>query len=219
MSIEAFVTAYGYPAVLVGTILEGETTLIMAGFLAHRGYLSLPVVLAVAFFGTFTGDQIFYQMGRCKGMAMLDKHPHWCQRTDRVFHLLHRHQIKLILGFRFLYGLRSVTPFVIGASGIPMWRYLSLSVVGGVIWTAVVGSLGYLLGNTLAALLREVRHYEGWILALIALTGLTVWGIRRARERRQARHHGHRTHFRPDEGNPPARDTQQPPPTKEPPLT
>src|SRR5688572_33421924 len=33
---------YGYLAVLVGTVLEGETILILGGFAAHQGYLHLP---------------------------------------------------------------------------------------------------------------------------------------------------------------------------------
>lgn len=59
MSLESLVTSYGYPAVLVGTFLEGETILVLAGFLAHRGYLDLPLVILTAFLGTFTGDQLF----------------------------------------------------------------------------------------------------------------------------------------------------------------
>lgn len=184
MTIESFVAAYGYPAVVAGTFLEGETTLIMAGFLAHRGYLSLPMVIAMAFIGTFVGDQLFFLLGRRNGMAMLDRHPRWRQRTERVFELLRCHQTKLILGFRFLYGLRAVTPFVIGASGVSPIRYLALCVIGEAVWIAVVGALGYLLGNAVAAVLEEVKHYEGLILCLIAAGGLAVWGIRARAKRR-----------------------------------
>lgn len=33
---------YGYLAVLVCNVLEGETILILGGFAAHQGYLQLP---------------------------------------------------------------------------------------------------------------------------------------------------------------------------------
>ncbi|MFH1982196.1 MAG: DedA family protein [Pseudomonadota bacterium] len=184
MSIEAFISAYGYPAVLLGTFLEGETTLVMAGFLAHRGYLSLPVVLATAFVGTFIGDQLFFHIGRYKGTAILEKRPHWKVRTQRAFALLHQHQVKLILGFRFLYGLRSVTPFVIGASRISPWRYLCFSLIGGAFWTVTVGSAGYLLGNAIEVLLDEIKHYEKWILAGMAAVGLASWMVHRLIESR-----------------------------------
>ena len=38
--------------VLIGTGLEGETILVMAGFAAHQGHLSLPGVIAAAFTGS-----------------------------------------------------------------------------------------------------------------------------------------------------------------------
>ena len=49
MTLESIVENYGYAALLVGTFLEGETILVIAGFLAHRGYLHLPWVFIVAF--------------------------------------------------------------------------------------------------------------------------------------------------------------------------
>ena len=39
MALEELVRSYGYVAVLTGTLLEGETVVIIAGFLAHLGYL------------------------------------------------------------------------------------------------------------------------------------------------------------------------------------
>ena len=45
MSLPQLLTDYGYWAVFVGSLLEGETILILAGFAAHRGYLSLPLVM------------------------------------------------------------------------------------------------------------------------------------------------------------------------------
>jgi membrane protein DedA with SNARE-associated domain len=55
---------HGYLAVLIGSLLEGETILVLAGFAAHQGHLSLPLVLAIAFVGGTFGDQIFFWLGR-----------------------------------------------------------------------------------------------------------------------------------------------------------
>ena len=64
MSVTELVSHYGYIAVAVGCLLEGETVLLTAGFAAHRGMLDLPAVLAVAFVASALGDQIFFQLGR-----------------------------------------------------------------------------------------------------------------------------------------------------------
>jgi len=118
MPLQTFLQTYGYWALLIGTFLEGETILIIGGFAAHRGYLSLTLVILAAFAGTLAGDQFFFFIGRKKGKAFLDKRPSWKPNIEKVHVLLDRYQTLLILGFRFLYGLRTVTPFVIGMSRV-----------------------------------------------------------------------------------------------------
>lgn len=45
MTLESFVATYGYPALLAGALPEGETIVIIAGIMAHSGYLQLPWVM------------------------------------------------------------------------------------------------------------------------------------------------------------------------------
>lgn len=182
--MENFVASYGYLAILVGTFLEGETILVIAGYLAHRGYLGLPGVIAAAFAGTFAGDQLFYMLGRRGGLPALERHPAWRQRAGRVRQLLREHETSVILGFRFLYGIRTVTPFLLGASGVPAVRFVPLNAVGGALWALGIGVLGYLLGHTLEVLLAEAKRYELLVLGSIATAGAAIWFWSRWREER-----------------------------------
>jgi len=63
MDLQSFIENYGYAAILVGTFLEGETILILAGPAAHLGYLNLPLVMLAAFLGSLSGDQLFFCLG------------------------------------------------------------------------------------------------------------------------------------------------------------
>lgn len=173
--LEHLVSQYGYLAVLVGTFLEGETILILAGLASHRGYLDLPLVILCAFAGTLAGDQLYYYIGRSKGTQYLASKPSLQSRVAKVTGLLERHQTMMILGFRFLYGLRSVTPFVIGVSKITPGRFLLLNVIGAFIWSIVIGIGGYALGNALEAAIGDIKRYELWIFTALAATGMLVW--------------------------------------------
>ncbi|MFM8332452.1 MAG: DedA family protein [Candidatus Methylumidiphilus sp.] len=170
MSLQDWIVQYGYLALFIGTFLEGETILIVAGYLAQDGYLDLPLVILSAFLGTFAGDQSFFFIGRFQGMRFLDRHPAWQGRAVTAFALLHRHQIAVILGFRFLYGIRNVTPLAIGSSGFNPLRFFVLNFVGALAWAIAFGSFGYHLGAFAEALLDDVEHYErialGFLLAL-----------------------------------------------------
>lgn len=43
--LESFVQSYGYRALFLGTLLERETVLILAGLMAHMGLMKLPLVV------------------------------------------------------------------------------------------------------------------------------------------------------------------------------
>jgi len=185
LSLEEIVTSYGYLAVLAGTFLEGEAILVIAGFLAHRGYLELPLVILSAFAGTLAGDQLYFHIGRIKGQAFLDRRPGLKARGRRVQDLLARHQVLLILGFRFIYGIRTATPFVLGASGVASGRYFVLNSCGALAWAAAFGAAGYYFGHALEVLLGEVKQFERWIVAGMLAASVAAWIWSRWRARRQ----------------------------------
>jgi membrane protein DedA with SNARE-associated domain len=175
MDLQQLVIDYGYLALFIGTFLEGETILVIAGFLAFRGYLELPWVIVSAFLGTFAGDQTFFYLGRFKGIAFLEKRPLWHSKTDKVFEMLRRHQIKVVLGFRFLYGIRNVTPFVIGASRMSPFKFFVLNFLGALVWAISVGYLGYQFGTIAEALMGKIQKYEMYILGLLVAGGLFLF--------------------------------------------
>lgn len=186
MSFEQLLAQYGYVALLLGTFLEGETVVLIAGFLARRGYLELPLVIAVAFFGTFFIDQVFFYLGRTKGAAILDRRPGWKVKASPVRSLMQRHQVWLILGFRFLYGLRTVTPLLLGVSGVAPLRFFLLDGIAALAWASIFGTLGYFLGHAVGALLGEAKRYELWIIALFVLLGCGIWLARRLNRKKLA---------------------------------
>ena len=177
MSLEELVSTYGYAAIGIGTFLEGETILIVGGFAAHRGFLELPWVIFCAFFGTLFGDQLYFYIGRSQGKAFLEKRPAWKSKSEKVFLLLDQHQTWLILGFRFLYGLRTITPFIIGASRVSPLRFLVLNIIGALVWAIVIGVSGYLFGHTLELIVDDIKQYELWVFTAIAGLGVLIWFI------------------------------------------
>ena len=191
MTLESLISTYGYGAILVGTFLEGETVLVLGGFAAHRGYLELPWVILAAFVGSLCGDQLFFFLGRWHSQAFLAKHPSWKVRVDKAQRLLERFQRPLILVFRFLYGLRTVAPFVIGMSRVPIAQFVLLNTAGALVWAIVVGAGGYLFGTTLEILIGDIKRYETAILGAIAAIGVLIWTIhiyiRRSRKALAAR--------------------------------
>jgi membrane protein DedA with SNARE-associated domain len=175
MTLEYLIARYGYPALVAGTAMEGETILVIAGFLAHRGYLALPYVILAAFLGTFAGDQFYFHLGHRSGAALLERRPKWQAKACRARTLFERHRIPIVLGFRFLYGLRIITPFVIGMSGFSTKLFIILNAISAIIWAIIISCLGYGFGEFLTIFLKNMKQWDKWIILGMVVAGGLAW--------------------------------------------
>jgi len=185
VDLQTIIENYGYAAILVGTFLEGETILVLAGLAAHQGYLALSWVVLAAFAGSLCGDQLFFYLGRKHSQAVLSRRPAWKQKAEKVHRMMNRFQTPMILSFRFLYGLRTVAPFVIGMSPVSVKRFILLNAAGALVWAAAIASGGYFFGRALEVLIGKLKSYEIYIMGSVAMVGLLVWMFHFFRRRRQ----------------------------------
>jgi membrane protein DedA with SNARE-associated domain len=185
--MEELISQYGYLAVLVGTFLEGETIVVLGGLAAHQGLLKLEYVILAALVGSFFGDQVLYLCGRQWGPRVLARLPSWRPRCEQALAILQRHQIPFILGFRFLYGLRAVSAFAIGMSGVRPTPFLILNFISAAIWAAAISVLGYAFGHAVKTALGHLHDHMYFAIALIVGGGVLVWLYHVWQRRRRAR--------------------------------
>ncbi len=181
MSIPSLIEHFGYLAVFAGSMLEGETFLLLGGFAAHQGYLSFPLAVLAGAGGGLLGDQIYYRLGRHFGPRLPERFPRLAPGIEKMENLLRRHADPVVLSLRFLYGLRTVGPMAVGMSGIPPLRFLLLDSLGALLCAAATTTAGYLFGQTLAWLLADLRRHELAIMAGVALIGALAWMLRHRR--------------------------------------
>src|SRR3972149_4016621 len=158
--LQDFIDSYGYLAVLIGTFFGGETILGLGGLAAKLGYLELPWVMACAFVGALSGDQLWFFVGRRHGRKLLARHPGWNERVQRIDRVLRRHEVPVLVGFRFVYGFRNLTPVVVGLGSIPAMRFLTLNVIGALLWSVSVAYAGYLFGRAVEMVLGGIKRNE-----------------------------------------------------------
>ncbi len=185
MNYASLIEHYGYFALFLGTLLEGETVLVLAGFAAFQGYLALHWVILVALVGGFMGDQIYFWVGRRHGPWVLSHFPGLVPVFERADLLIDRYHEILIVGIRFLYGFRTVGPMALGMSSVLAWRFLLFNLLGAVIWAAGIGSAGYLFGNALTLFFNDFKKVEEGLLAFMLILGFVVWAWRRYRFKRK----------------------------------
>lgn len=183
MTLSSLVAQYGLRAVFFGALAEGESVLLVAGYAAHRGLLKLPEVMLVAFVAGTLGDQLYFFLGRRFGPRLFARFASLSRQAQRVQPLLNRYPNALILGIRFIYGLRTAGPIAMGAMGVPGLKFVALNMLGAAIWAALIAALGYQFGVTMQWLLDDLRTIEEDLLAGLLLAGLAWAIVRRVRGR------------------------------------
>jgi membrane protein DedA with SNARE-associated domain len=171
----------GYVAVFVGTFLEGESVLALAGVAAAYGYLSYPKVVAVAIVGAFLGDQCCFYIGRRYGPRVLERYPRLAAKAPRVQALLRRWDAPAVIVLRFLYGLRIAGPLVIGTCGISPWRLALFNFIGTLIWAPLIAGIGYFAGQALEAWIGRLKHAQITLVMLLLAGAVIVWLVFRWR--------------------------------------
>lgn len=184
IDLPGLIDTYGYIAVLVGAFLEGETILALAGLAAYRGYLDFTTVVVIALVAGFTGDQVYFWLGRRKGQQILQRFPNAQQRADRFDALLARWHAPLIVGIRFMYGFRIVGPVLLGMGRVPAWKFVVFNFIGAAIWAPLIAGLGYLFGNVIETLLDDLKQVELLAFAALVLIGLASFLVHHIRTRR-----------------------------------
>ncbi|ASD96110.1 DedA family protein [Salmonella enterica] len=185
MDINTLITHYGYAALVIGSMAEGETVTLLGGVAAHQGLLKFPLVAAAVALGGMMGDQLLYLLGRCYGGKILRRFPRYHTKIRRAQKMIQRHPYLFVIGTRFMYGFRVVGPLLIGASRLPPKIFLPLNIIGALVWALLFTTLGYLGGEVIAPWLHDLdqhlRHGVWLILAIVLVVGVRWWLKRRGK--------------------------------------
>ena len=162
--------------------------MVLAGFAAKSGYLAFWAVVLCGFIGSVCGDQLFFFIGRFGSARFLKHRPGLHEKVAKATRILDRFDTLFILSFRFLYGLRTVSPFAIGMSNVSIKKFALLNFISAAIWAVSVAALGYSFGKAVEKVLAHVKHVQFLIIGLIICAALAVIISRRIRAHLAKKH-------------------------------
>ena len=188
---------YGYLVVFFGVTLEGagmplpgETVLIAAGALVHRGVLDFGDTLFFGMFGAVVGSQIGYWVGRLGGRPFVLRWGRYVlitpERLGQAEAFFARHGGRAVFLARFVAGLRVFAALVAGTSRMPWGKFALYSLLGGTVWAAAAVSLGYFLWASISLVEHWVGRASLLLVATLILGLLLRWVYRRATRRERS---------------------------------
>lgn len=190
MTIEMLIAKYGLFALFVGSGLEGEMVVVTGGVLAHQGLVPLWGAMLVSAMGSCLADQLWFFIGR------YFRHYRWVQTMmeraafARAKGLLERYPVAFIFGFRFIYGLRTISPIAIGATHVETRKFVPINIVAAAVWGPMFTLLGYAFGRAIDPLLHRLQ--ESMTSAILVAAGVAslalggLWLVRRHRAKAAA---------------------------------
>jgi membrane protein DedA with SNARE-associated domain len=142
-----------YLGILVAAAIEGEVVYVSAVVAASLGKLDAVGVLLSGSVGGWAGDQFWYYAARGPLSSWLNRFENIARRRRAIQNKMHRHATKLILGVRFLPGLRIAIPVACAYSGVKAIRFSGLSFISAFAWANAIMFMIVKLGpSSLSAL-------------------------------------------------------------------
>lgn len=172
----------------LGIPLPEDISLILGGFLAHKGAASLPVMMAVGFVGILAGDSLIFNFGRKLGSSVGRKKGGFFARIitpekrAKVEGLFEKHGQKIVMIARFMPGVRAVTYFTAGSVGMPYWRFILWDGLAALVSAPLFVFLGFHFGSELDYLVAQIKKSQTGVLVGLAVVGVAwyLWQRRKA---------------------------------------
>lgn len=178
----AYATVFGVlVACGLGVPLPEDISLILGGFLAHKGAASLPVMMVVGFLGILVGDSLIFYAGRRLG-SQVGRTPTGFlgkfitpEKRARVEGLFALHGQKIVMIARFMPGVRAVTYFSAGSAGMSYWRFLFWDGLAALLSAPFFVWLGFHFGDKLDYAIERMKEGQLVVLGALVVVGLGIF--------------------------------------------
>lgn len=175
---------FGEAAFFVGFVLPGETAVLLGGFLASQGHLSIVTLAVLVVVSAVLGDTVGYEVGKHVGPRVLrlgpiQKHQ---GRVEQAQDMLRRRGGPAVFLARWTAFFRAVMPGIAGLSRMRYRVFLVWNALGGLAWGITFSLVGYFAGASYERVASAIGKSSAVVVALVVVAGVVVWRVRRARE-------------------------------------
>jgi len=196
--VRTFVADYGYWAVAIALLCEnaglpvpGETTLLLASFLAYSEHkLHLGWIIVVATCAAAIGDNIGYFIGSRGGRPLLDRYRNFFRISpsaiDRGEKMFARYGSATIFFARFIFGLRVFAGPLAGVLRMPWPAFAVFNILGAVVWVTVIACAGYFFGSQWRLLVDVLKRVDIAIAVVALLLAVLFWWRGRRNKRNES---------------------------------
>ena len=183
MAIESLVLAIGYPAMFVGSFVEGPALMVLAGFLLRIGFFDPILAFFALWAGDLVGDFIWYGIGRYgihRTVVRIGKFFDVSEALiEKIKEKFRRHEGKILFASKLTTGF-GFSVFIVMVAGIvrmPLKKFSAIAAFGGILWTIGLMAIGFFFGNVYLRLEKSFRIV--FLVILVAVIAAALYGFGR----------------------------------------
>jgi membrane protein DedA with SNARE-associated domain len=177
---------YGYLGIVVYMILTGcglptpeEVAIIAGGVASATGRLDWRLTLGSLLIGALLGDCVMYGIGYFFGKGLLTKNRFWKrlitpEREKKIEAMLNKHGVKVLLGARFLVGLRGPMYITAGILRVPFKRFVLADLFCATLVVSLFFGVSYFFGQEIADKIRAQENIASSIIKIVLVIGAFV---------------------------------------------
>jgi len=168
----------------MGIPVPGETALIAAALLAHRGGMDIGTLIVIAAAAAILGDNVGFAIGRRYGRGLFLIRGPMLEHREKALELgepfFAKHGPKAVFLGRWVAGLRIASAWLAGMNKMDWPTFLFWNALGGICWATSIGLGIYLLGHAFEDVIGVGGIIAGGVVGG-ALVGFFAWRHMRGR--------------------------------------
>ena len=162
-----FIEKYGYLAILLGALVEGDISLALGSIFARQGLMNFWLVVVMGLAGSSLSQVVFYFLGRWRGQDVVKRFPKLRTGYPKAHALVQRFGSTGILIVQYLYGMRLATSFALGTLKLKIFSFLLWLLLATGIWAIAIAGAGYTMGAAIHYLISRMQIFVTVIVAVI----------------------------------------------------
>ncbi len=153
---------------MIASALNSAIVAVIAGFAAKAESGSLIALILILTIASHMISFIYFIAGRViRSIAVRFMNKHHIhlksKKLAKVNESVQKYRLLFILMYRFLPGIRFISPYIIGINATSFWPFFFIDWVGAFVWAVIFGVLGYLFGAATMHYMDEFSNYAKYI--------------------------------------------------------
>lgn len=177
-AVLTFLESSKYTLIFLGSFIEGSAVMMATGLLWHIGTVAFWPAYGALLVGDFLADIMWYLIGRFAARSFFVRWGHFINLTPEIIEKVERrfnhHHMKILIISKLTMGFGLAVPIltVAGMLRVSFLRYITINVLGGIVWIFFLMGIGYYFGNVLQYIPKDFQIAIGIIIPLLLFLAL-----------------------------------------------